>query len=94
LQHYPLFRQLAAAKSWSVKGQRPYDVWNLNKFLFQYEGADGVKIGYTDEAGKTIIASATRKGHRVYVGLMRCSNIVTDSAPLMDWVFANYTWPN
>jgi D-alanyl-D-alanine carboxypeptidase len=94
MQHYPLFRQLAAAKSWSVKGQRPYDVWNLNKFLYNYDGADGVKIGYTDNAGKTIVASATRKGHRVYVGLMRCTNIVTDSAPLMDWVFANYTWPN
>jgi D-alanyl-D-alanine carboxypeptidase len=53
-----------------------------------------VKIGYTDDAGKTIVASATRKGHRVYVGLMHCTNIVTDTAPLMDWVFANYTWPN
>ena len=94
MQRHPLFQRLSAAKSWSVEGERPYEVWNLNKFLYQYEGADGVKIGYTDEAGRTIVASAKRNGHRVYVGLMRCQNIVTDSTPLMDWVFGNYTWPS
>lgn len=53
-----------------------------------------MKIGYTDEAGRTIVASATRNGHRVYVGLMRCQDIVADTTPLMDWVFKNYTWPS
>ena len=92
MRTYPLFGRLAAAKSWDVGGARPYTVYNLNKMLRSYAGADGVKIGYTDNAGKTIIASATRNGHRVYVGLMRCGDIVTDSAPLLDWAFANFTW--
>jgi D-alanyl-D-alanine carboxypeptidase len=91
----PLFVQLAKARVWEVRGSRSWEVYNLNKFLTAYreKGADGVKIGYTDDAGRTIVASASRNGHRVYVTLMGCGDIVADTTPLFDWVFANYTWP-
>jgi D-alanyl-D-alanine carboxypeptidase len=66
---------------------------NLNRFLDLYPGADGVKIGYTDLAQKTIVASVVRDGHRVYVSLMHSSDLVTDSTRLFDWVWDNYAWP-
>lgn len=93
MTHYEEFRKLAAARVWQVHGSRTYSIYNLNRFLLDYPGADGVKIGYTDNAGKTIVASATRNGHRVYVVLMHCGDIVADSVPLFNWVFSNFTWP-
>jgi D-alanyl-D-alanine carboxypeptidase (penicillin-binding protein 5/6) len=93
MTHYEEFRKLAAAKAWEVHGSRTYWLYNLNRFLRSYPGADGVKIGYTDNAGKTIVASATRNGHRVYVVLMHCGDIVNDSVPLFNWVFNNFSWP-
>ncbi|HLZ10764.1 MAG TPA: D-alanyl-D-alanine carboxypeptidase family protein, partial [Chloroflexota bacterium] len=93
MDHYPEFQRLARARTWVVNGTRTFTVYNLNRFLWSYPGADGIKIGYTDAAGKTIVASTTRNGHRVIVVLMHCGDIVTDSAPLFDWVWANFRWP-
>jgi hypothetical protein len=94
MTHYPAFRTLASTVSWTVHGTRSFNVHNLNRFLWSYPGADGVKIGYTDNAGHAIVASATRNGHRVYVALLDCGDIVNDSAPLMNWVFDNFSWPS
>ena len=47
-----------------------FPMHNLNRLLDYYPGADGVKIGYTDLAQKTIVAAAVHDGHRVYVSLM------------------------
>ncbi len=88
---YPMFQKLSATKEWRGEG---YSFTNLNKLLWRYEGADGVKVGYTDAAGRTIVASAVRDGHRVYVGLMRSVDLVYDSTLLFDWAFENFRWPN
>jgi D-alanyl-D-alanine carboxypeptidase len=69
-----------------------YYMHNLNSLLGVYPGADGVKIGYTDIAGHTIVASATRDSHRVYVALMHSRDIHTESIKLLDWVWANFRW--
>ncbi|HEY8476795.1 MAG TPA: D-alanyl-D-alanine carboxypeptidase family protein [Chloroflexota bacterium] len=90
--HHALFRDLAVRRSWDVGGSRPHTVWNLNRFLWSYEGADGVKVGYTDQAGRAIVASATRGGHRVYVALMRSADLVTDCIALFDYTFEHYRW--
>lgn len=94
----PTFRKLAAARLHAVTVQTPngakrYDVFNLNRLVGTYRGADGVKIGYTDNALRTIVGSATRDAHRVYVALMGSSNLWTDSPPLLDYAFQNFSWP-
>jgi hypothetical protein len=95
LAHYAMrndtFRTLASATTYTGDGFGP--MHNLNRLLGYYQGADGVKIGYTDNAHKTFVASVTRDGHRVYVSLMHSEDLVTDSIRLFDWVWANYTWP-
>lgn len=88
------FREIASAKIWTVHGiERTWDVYNLNKLLFIYPDADGIKIGYTDNAGKTIVASVNHQGHRVYAVLMGSWNLWADTPALYDWAFGNYTWP-
>ena len=83
------FRDLAAATTYSGDG---YRMQNLNRLLDNYPGADGVKIGYTDAAQKTIIASAVHDGHRVYVSLMHSEDLVGDCSALFDWVWSNFGW--
>ena len=62
------FRDLAADTAYSGDG---FKMANLNRLLGVYPGADGVKIGFTDAAQKTFVASAVHDGHRVFVSLMR-----------------------
>lgn len=93
MQTYPAFRTIVDTRTWTVHGTRSFQIYNLNKFLWSYPGADGVKIGYTGHAGRTIVASATRNGHQVFVSLMNCGDFVGDTTPLFNWVFQNFTWP-
>jgi serine-type D-Ala-D-Ala carboxypeptidase (penicillin-binding protein 5/6) len=85
----PEFRTLVATK-FIVSDD--YYMHNLNPLLSSYAGADGVKIGYTEIAGRTIVASATRDGHRVYVSLMGSRNLAGDCIALFDWVWKTYRW--
>jgi D-alanyl-D-alanine carboxypeptidase len=92
MQRYPEFRQVVGTQTWEVHGTRSFTVENLNRFLGTYPGADGVKIGFTDNAGRTIVASATRKGHQLFVAVMKVGDWVSNTAPLFDWAYQNFTW--
>ncbi len=89
----PVFRRLVSAKEWDASGfLRDYHMVNLNRLLWQYAGADGVKIGYETRAGQTMVVSATRDGHRIYASFMRSTNMRADGAALLDWAFNCYSW--
>lgn len=92
MQQYPEFRKVVGTQTWEVHGTRSFTVENLNHFLGSYPGADGVKIGFTDNAKRTIVASATRNGHQVFVAVMKIGDWVSNTAPLFDWVYRNFTW--
>ena len=83
------FRDLASSSRYSSD---QYSMLNLNRLLGVYPGADGVKIGYTDNAQKTIVASATRDGHRVYVSLMHSQDLVGDCTRLFNWVWSTFQY--
>ena len=44
------------------KGESRFDLANTNKFLRQYTGANGLKTGFTSEAGYCMSGTATRDG--------------------------------
>jgi D-alanyl-D-alanine carboxypeptidase len=80
-------RQIVSSASWQPRWDGP-PVWNGNRLLGEYAGADGVKIGYTEESQQTIVASATHDGRRIIVSLMRSQDRYTDAERLLDWAFA------
>jgi D-alanyl-D-alanine carboxypeptidase (penicillin-binding protein 5/6) len=83
----PELREIVRSLSW----QPAWDgdpVWNGNRFLTDYPGADGVKIGYTEESAQTIVASATRDGRQIIASVMRSQDRYLDAANLLDWAFA------
>lgn len=72
-------------------GQSWDRVWNnKNKMLSIYEGADGVKTGYTKLAKRCLVSSATRQGHQLAVVTLNDSNDWADHSRLLDWGFQNY----
>lgn len=90
LKHYPEFRYAVSLPSYTVKymdGSTKY-VTTTNKFLTGgYEGADGVKTGYTDAAGPCLVASATRGGHTLVVALFNDDNRWEDAQAILDYGF-------
>lgn len=56
---------------------------------YYYEGADGIKTGYTNQAGRCLISSATRNGQTVIVIVFHSTeeDIWNDSIALLDYGF-------
>ena len=89
----PKFNQVIVTRSWTLPwGNNDYDrvVYNINEFLNRYEGADGVKTGYTKEAGSCLVASATRDGMRLIGVVLNANSMYDQMASLMDYGFSNY----
>lgn len=77
-----------------ASGLKSYKLQNVNQLLGVVYGVDGVKTGFTDEAGQCLVTSATRNGHRVIVVLLKSQDRFGESAQLVDWVFRNFQWVN
>lgn len=92
MTQFPLFREIVQERSWTAVGDRDLGMFNVNSFLTQFNDSDGVKTGYTGEAGRTLSASATRNGHRVYAVIMNDNERYEDAGDLIDWAFRNFTW--
>ena len=63
------------------------EVNNINKFLFSYEGATGLKTGTTAMAGKCLMASAEREGRTLIAVALNSSARYEDCAAMMDYGF-------
>jgi D-alanyl-D-alanine carboxypeptidase len=88
----PGFAEVVRTPAWVANGSRRLAFSNINSFLFNYPGADGVKTGYTRRAGRTLVASAIRDGHRVYVVVMNAEHRDYDAHALMNWAFSGFDW--
>ena len=64
---------------------------NRNKWLFKDTSADGIKTGFTNDAGHTYVGSAVRNGFRVITVVLNTKNWQDDHKALLDWSFAHYT---
>ena len=74
----PIFYKTVSAKQMKI-GERY--LRNHNKLLWQLEGADGIKTGYTRSAGRLLVSSARRNRRRLIA--------VTINAP-SDWADHKY----
>jgi D-alanyl-D-alanine carboxypeptidase len=89
----PDFRVIVAAPSWTANGSRRIPMFNLmNGVLYGVPGADGVKSGYTRSAGRTMVASATRDGQRLYAVVMNDAAREADVYALLQWGFTAFEW--
>jgi D-alanyl-D-alanine carboxypeptidase (penicillin-binding protein 5/6) len=92
--HDPDFARYVSTVSSSISAPRGARIAmrNKNKLLGRYEGALGVKNGYTNAARASFVGAAERDGRRLVVTLMRAEPRVFDEAvKLLDWGFAART---
>jgi D-alanyl-D-alanine carboxypeptidase len=84
-----VFREIVATPDIRSEG---YVLSGHNPLIGVYLGADGVKTGTTDAAGKVIVGSAVRDGHRLYVVVMHSDDLLADSTALFDWAWQEFAW--
>ena len=84
----PIFAKTVSAKTVTI-GNR--SLRNHNKLLWQVEGADGVKTGYTKAAGRILVSSAVRNGRRLICVTINAPNDWNDHALLLNDGFSRYT---
>ncbi|MEN2777175.1 D-alanyl-D-alanine carboxypeptidase family protein [Acetivibrio clariflavus] len=86
----PIFSQIVGTQNISVKGRSFY---TTNEMLGAYPGADGVKTGYTGQAGRCLVTSATRNNMRLISVVLNCSSRTVrakNSRAILDYAFNNY----
>ncbi|WP_254075382.1 D-alanyl-D-alanine carboxypeptidase family protein [Paenibacillus tritici] len=91
--HNPVFKEIVATKEKTA--DNPYEKWdykwsNKNKMLRLYEGADGVKTGYTKKALRCLVSSATRDGQQLVAVTLNDGNDWNDHSSLLDFGFNHY----
>ena len=80
-------REMVSTKSIAL-GERSFT--NHNKLLWQYEGCIGLKTGYTEKAGRTLVSAAQRDGMTLICVTLSDPNDWADHAALFDWGFSAY----
>jgi D-alanyl-D-alanine carboxypeptidase (penicillin-binding protein 5/6) len=63
---------------------------NKNKILWQYEGGNGVKTGYTSAAGKCLSFAAKRDNMQLVGVVLNCPDMFNNAMSMLDYGFANY----
>jgi len=81
------FAQIVGTRNTQAAGR---SLVNHNKLLWRYEGALGVKTGFTKKAGRGLVSAAQREGTRFICVTISAPDDWDDHKALLNWGFANY----
>ncbi len=90
---YPLFREIVACKTAKVRyngNKNGRLLTNHNKLLFGFEGAIGVKTGYTRADGKCLVSAAERDNLRLIAVTLSDPNATNTHKTLLNNAFENF----
>jgi serine-type D-Ala-D-Ala carboxypeptidase (penicillin-binding protein 5/6) len=71
----------------TLDGQRSYSLENSNALIGRYDGALGLKTGFTPNAGKCLVAYAKRGDHTVLLVLLHGQDRWWDAVDILDLAF-------
>ncbi len=81
-----VFREVVSCRCYAPRGWK-----NKNKMLAEYEGAIGVKTGYTVRAGRCLVTCASRDGMELVSVVLHSPEMYERSAELLNGAFARYS---
>ena len=73
------------------------NIYNTNELLGTLNGVNGVKTGFTNNAGRCLVTSCTRNGNQIITVVLGCDTKkyrTSDSIKLIEYAFKNYTRVN
>ncbi|KRQ86801.1 D-alanyl-D-alanine carboxypeptidase DacB precursor [Caloramator mitchellensis] len=87
-----VFSKIVATKdiSYGVSGQFKRNYTNINKFLFRVDNSDGIKTGFTGNAGKCLVASVRHKFGRYICVVLNSGDRWKDAEKLVKYATENY----
>ena len=80
--------QIAATRSITLEGKH---FTNHNKLLWRYDGCVGLKTGYTEKAGRTLVSAASRENLTLICVTLNASDDWNDHQKLLDYGFERYS---
>ncbi len=89
-----VFKEIVSTKKINVSNEGyEYDrvLLNKNKMLSLYEGANGVKTGFTKKAGRCLVSSAKRGNMTVITAVLNSPQMWERSMELLNYSFNNFT---
>ncbi len=87
------FREIVSTKNIKISHtKRDYDRFlkNKNKMLNEFNGATGIKTGYTKKAGRCLVSSAEKDGLEFVTVVLNCGPMFERSKELLNFAFNNY----
>lgn len=90
--NYPLIQKLTSIKEYDLRDGK-FKLWNTNKLLWWYPGADGFKTGWTNEAKYCLASTVERNGLRliaVVMGVPQVRGHFAESMKIYNYGFAKY----
>ena len=89
----PTLAEIVATKRYSAP-QQGTDANRLfrnhNRLLHSFEGAIGVKTGFTKRSGRCLVSAASREGLTLIAVTLNAPNDWQDHTALLEWGFASY----
>lgn len=70
------------------------DYNNINKILYKIPEANGVKTGYTGQAGKCLVSSVKHEGRNIIIVVLNCSDRWNVTENIYKYVIDNYSFKN
>lgn len=91
----PTFKEIVSTKEKKISNELESkynrNLKNKNKLLSKFEGADGVKTGFTMSAGRCFVGSATRNNMQLICVLLNCVPMFEDCEMLLEKGFKEFS---
>lgn len=90
-----LFREICGSKTITKETYGfTRDYQNINKILWKIPNANGVKTGYTGQAGKCLVTSVNHEGKDIIIVVLNCADRWNQTEKIYNHVCSKYIFKN
>jgi serine-type D-Ala-D-Ala carboxypeptidase (penicillin-binding protein 5/6) len=75
----------------SINGNH-YSLTSTNQLLGVVPGVQGVKTGWTPEAGECLITLVNQNGHPILITVLGSKDRFGETEQIIDWVYSSFSW--